>query len=279
MKKLYKQLFSILLCLPLLLTSFSITYAKENSYSNEKNFYLDDIKQEYIDNYCFYQVTDTDYLNSLTDNDIIEVYQNIKVTKKLLNEDMILDIDKVTASDIVSDPQMSTYSSPISPQVFDTETRCTLSSSYDNVVVLKEAVAASGPYAGTSVYIANIYLSNTGIKDFGYYSWVYEYKFGSSLKDTVNNMIAGTAVCFIPSKTFGVVFTIVTGAASLGNIIMTNNFRTNLNNLYEAGNKAVVTITSTSQSCSKWSDRYFYIENASRNGLNITSTYRPYADK
>ena len=266
---------SILVCLSIFVFNTYSVSANENTHSNSK---LSNIKENYIANSCFYQVTNKDYLDSLSDDEVIEVYQNIKITKKLLDQDLVLDINRVSYNDICIN-ETAIESPQNDSRVFDTETRLSLSSSYNNVVVIKKATTNTGPYVGPSVNLAYVYLSNKGIKDFGYYSWVYEYKFGNTISETVGNMIAGTAVCYIPSTTFGAIFTIMTGAASLGNIIMTNNFRTSLNNLYESGKKAVVTITSTSQSCSEWSGNYFYIENASRNGLDISSTYRCYRDK
>ena len=42
------------------------------------------------------------YLDLLADDEIIEVFHNINVTKKLLDDNMVLDIDKVTESDLAA---------------------------------------------------------------------------------------------------------------------------------------------------------------------------------
>ena len=90
-----KKFVSMFLALAMCLTLSTPALATEN------DPHLEEVKKSYIDDHCFYQITDTDYLNSLADGEVIEVFHGINVTKNLLNENMILDINKVTSNDIV----------------------------------------------------------------------------------------------------------------------------------------------------------------------------------
>lgn len=261
-KKMLSLLLALTMCLSLSLPSFAA----------ENDSYLQEIKQSYVDNCCFYQITDTDYLDSLADDEIIEVFQNINVTKKLLDENLVLDIDKVTEDDIV--PVQSTQNA----RVFDTETRHTLSSSYDNVVVIKKCVAQAGTqFAGTTVYLTFAYLSNEGIADFIINDWANELSLGQTLLEAIADWVVGTVVG-AAGLPFDVALAIVTGGANLGSVSMESSFRTALKAIYDNGGRAILTMSTVSRSCAKWSDRYFYTENASRNGLDITSTYSTYSD-
>jgi len=125
------------------------------------------------------------------------------------------------------------------------------------------------------VYISIFYLSNSGIQEFGYYSYIYQY-YGSTLTNTVAELIAGLTLSYITGSTFSTIFSIITSAGQLGNIFLEDAFKTNLNNIYQAGNKAIVTVTSTTKSCTTWTNNTYYYENATRNGLIIRSTFREY---
>lgn len=257
-----KTFVSVLLAMAMVLGLGAPAFAAE-----ESNPYLDEIKRSYVEDHCFYQITDADYLNSLADDEVIETFHNINVTKKLLDENLILDIEKVTENDVVSE---------CSPQVFDTETRHTLSSSYDNVVVVKKAVEQSGQFAGATAYLTYMYLSHQGIVDFVMEDW------SGSLGKSLNQTVAAWALCTavgLASPGFGAFLSLAVGA--LDNIAASGEgaFTSSLEEIYYDGDKAIVTMTTVSRSCAKWTDRYFYTEDGSRSGLTITSEYSCYNNK
>lgn len=242
------------------------------AFAAESETYLDAVKRSYEENFCFYQVTDKEYLETLTDDDVIETFYGINVTKKLLDEDLVLDINKVTEDDLA--PECS----PQSARALDTEVRHTLSSSYDNVVVIKRGTIQQGlQYAGTTVYLTYAYLSNEGIADFIINDWVNELSVGEALEGAVAEWIVGTVVG-APGLLYSAAFAIVVGIGNLGAVKAEQKFRISLKDIYDAGEKAVVTMSTASRSCVKWSDRYFYTENASRGGMDIVSTYSTYAN-
>lgn len=262
-----KKFVSMFLALVMCLTLAAPAWAAENE------SYLDAVKRSYKEDFCFYQITDEEYLETLADNDIIETFHGINVTKKLLDENLVLDINKVTKHDLA--PECSAQS----VGVFDTEERHTLSSSYDNVVVIKKGTVQQGlQYAGTSVYLTYAYLSNDGIADFIINDWVNELSVGEALESAVAEWIVGTVVG-APGLLYSAAFAIVVGAGNLGSIKAEKTFRTGLKDIYDAGEKAIVTMSAASRSCEKWSDRYFYTEDGSRGGFDIVSTYSTYSNK
>lgn len=91
--------------------------------------------------------------------------------------------------------------------------------------------------------------------------------------------MAGLTMRFVPSTTFNVLFSLVTGTGQLAEVSLNYKFKSALADIYRDGGQAVVSLTSTSQSCSVWSDKYFYIENAYRNGLDISLAYRCYTNE
>lgn len=274
--KLSKKLASILCAAALLISALPAAAAAEvSTCTTEDKSLLNEVRQSYLDDHCFYQVTDADYLESLTDDDVIEIFHNIRITKRMLTDDLILDINKVTESDIVSETRTLGTASVM--RVFPTEERLTLSSEYDNVTVIKEAVDNTTGYQPITVYQTILYLSNEGIDNFIVDSWVGN--LGQTIQTAFGNMVAGLTMCFVKSKTFNVLFSLITGAGQLGQVSLDYKFKSALADIYRDGGRAVVSITSTSQSCSVWSDRYFYIENAYRNGLDISSAYRCYTNK
>lgn len=258
MKKLIAMLLTLSLCVSASAPVFATSYETSS---------LTEFKQSYINDGCFYQVTDRDYLDSIDDDEIIDVFYNINVTKKLLNSSMILDIQKVTESDICR-----------TGRLFDTEEKHMLSTAYDNVIVIKRATVQSGnEYSGATSYLTYAYLSNEGIADFIINDWANEINLGETLMNAVAEWIVGTIVGAIGFK-YSVAFSIVVGAENLGGLRVEQEFRTALKNIYDNGDRAILTLTTSSRSCVKWSDRYFYTENASRAGLDIVSAYSTYSN-
>lgn len=261
MKKFVSMFLALAMCLSLAAPAFAV----------ENDPYLEEIKRSYVEDHCFYQITDGDYLDSLADDEIIETFHNINVTKKLLDENMILDINKVTKNDVV--PEYS----PQNAQVFDTETRHTLSSSYDNVVVIKKGVVQKGlQYEGTTAYLTYMYMSNQGIVDFVMGDW--SGSLGKSLQQTVAEWAVCTAVG-LASAGFGAFLSLAIGVLDNVNAGKESAFREALTDIYYDGGKAIVTMSTASRSCEKWTDSYFYTEDGSRGGLDITSEYSCYNNK
>lgn len=260
-----KKFVSMFLALAMCLTLSTPALATEN------DPHLEEVKKSYIDDHCFYQITDTDYLNSLADDEVIEVFHGINVTKNLLNENMILDINKVTSNDIVK----GTPSQRIT--IFETDTANTLSSTYDNVVVIKKGVIQQGlQYAGTTSYVTYMYLSNQGIVDFVMSDWTGS--LGKTLEETIHEWDLCTLLD-VATQNFGTFLSLA--IAFLDDIIASKEmaFREQLYDLYYAGDKTILCITPVSRSCEEWKDNIFYTENGSRGGLDITSEYNCYNNK
>lgn len=271
-----KKLVSILCAVALLVSALPAASAAEiSTCTTEDKSLLNEVRQSYLDNHCFYQVTDADYLESLTDDDVIEIFHNIRITKRMLTDELILDINKVTESDIVFETRTLGTASVM--RVFPTEERLTLGSEYDNVTVIKKGIDSTTGYQPITVYQTILYLSNKGIDNFIVDSWVGN--LGQTVQNAFSSMIAGLTMCFVPSTTFNVLFSLVTGAGQLGQVSLDYKFKSALADIYRDGGRAVVSLTSTSQSCSAWTDRYFYIENAYRSGLDISSAYRCYTNE
>ena len=261
-----KKFLSMLLALVMCLTLIAPAWAAE-----ESNLYLKEIKHNYVENHCFYQITDANYLDLLADDEIIEVFHNINVTKKLLDDNMVLDIDKVTESDLAAE----NLSPEIQPHYV--EGKHILNIRYDNVVVIKKATVQKGlQYAGTSTYITSMYLSNQGIVDFVMEDW------SSSLGKPFGAVVAEWALCTVvgtESPGFGAFLSLAIGYLDSVNASKESIFRNELKERYYNGERVVVTMTAVSRSCENWPDRCFYTEDGSRNGLDITSEYSCYNNK
>lgn len=261
-KKMVSLLLVLAMCLSLAVPTFAV---------GGNDSYVDAIKQSYIDDYCFYQITDSDYLDSLDDDDVIEVFHYIKVTKRLLDDNLILDINKVTKSDII--PECS----PLSTQVYDTETRHTLSSSYDNVVVIKKLVA-EGDLPGSEITssLTYMYLSNHGIIDFVMADW------SGSLDQPVEAAVIEWAACTLvglESAGFGAFLSLALVFLHQIDASKEKTFLKSIENIYYAGGKAVVCMSIVKRSCEKWTDCYFYTEDGYRSGLDISSEYSCYNNR
>ena len=260
-----KKFVSMFLALVMCLTLAAPAWAAEN------DPYLEKVKKSYIDGHCFYQITDTEYLDSLADDEIIEVFHCINVTKRLLNENMILDINKVTSNDIVKGSSLQRMT------IFETDTANTLSSIHDNAVVIKKGVVQQGlQYAGTTVYLTYMYLSNQGIVDFVMSDWTGS--LGKTLKETIYEWALCTLLD-VATQNYG---TFLSLAISFLDDIKASKemaFREQLCDLYYAGDKAILCITPISRSCEEWKDNIFYTENGSRSGMDITSEYNCYNNK
>lgn len=184
---------------------------------------------------------------------------------------MILDINKVTSNDIVK----GTPSQKIT--IFETDTANTLSSTYDNVVVIKKGVIQQGlQYAGTTSYVTYMYLSNQGIVDFVMSDWTGS--LGKTLEETIHEWDLCTLLD-VATQNFGTFLSLA--IAFLDDIIASKEmaFREQLYDLYYAGDKTILCITPVSRSCEEWKDNIFYTENGSRGGLDITSEYNCYNNK
>lgn len=261
-----KKFVSMFLALVMCLTLAAPAWADEDG-----NSYLDEIKYSYVEDHCFYQITDTDYLNSLADDEIIEVFHNINITKKLLDCNMVLDINKVTESDLVPEAPS------LGIQPYYVDGKHLLNIRYDNVVVIKKATIQEGlQYAGTSTYITDMYLSNQGIIDFVMEDW--SGSLGKTLGAVVAEWAASTAIGTV-SPGFGAFLSLAIGYLDSVEANKENVFRNELKDRYYNGERVVVTMTAVSRSCENWPDRCFYTEDGSRNGLDITSEYSCYNNK
>lgn len=221
----------------------------------------------------------------LDENDVIEIFAGIKVTKKLLDENYVLDIDRVTMDDLVNSYNIeSTSIQPyyLVPNIDDLglsgyDVYAIIPNGYQSVSVTKKGTVLSGTYAGETAYIVNLYLSNSALM---YY--IEECFIGDNVTEAVSSFIIEFTLTtvigtFAPVTSTGI--SLALGFLEIYNLTVNQSFRNQLVTLRRAGSKAHVQISSVSKSVTEWTDTVYGYENSTRNGLKIESEVIAYKDE
>lgn len=266
-----------------LILAFTFIFSSSlNLFANEEPSYLESFKENYrATSYYEYVPKDLIGFNALDEDEVLDVFVGIKVTKRILDENFVLDIDKVTLDDLVVNENVSVYEPGISTNAiipnnpigggggsgFDSYR--TLPTGYQNAAVTKRATVLSGQYAGMTTYIVNLYLSNSSLM---YY--IEECLIGTSISNAALSLLAEfvvTTYIGTISGIAGAAVTIALGVANIYNQIVNQSFYNQLVTIRRNGQKAHVQITESSKSVTTWTSSTIGYENSTRNGLKIES--------
>lgn len=205
---------------------------------------------------------------------VLDEFEGIKVTKRLLNENLELDINKLNYEDIVM--ENSTVSkfvtnpdnavSPMAaiyPEVDGgwQDGTYTVGNGVTSVVVSSEYIALDeSGYYFQSVY----YLSNDVISDF------YMDKNTTSSAKIIFEYLLTTILGLIPdvrSKALSYALSFVFTSSSVVN----SNFWNNVRSLANGGKKAKVTVKKNSYSVTEWANRNYTIYNRTIGNYRVIS--------
>ena len=212
--------------------------------------------------------TEEELLN-LGDDEVIAVFEGVKVTKKLLNENLELDIDKITVNDFATNGLLPSFeiNGPVDmnptispnamlPNIVGTggyDGYCNLPSWANGVIVSSTYQFSDGSNMAEVVF----YLNNSDLK-------VYR-------DDLINlkDMVIGYALDQIVSKLLGYLPTVLNSIftyLSLYEDFCELYFMSQVSNMCDAGKKGKITRSGSYKIIVEWTDNKFYARNGSLNG-------------
>ena len=271
MKYLKSLLLKILCCIFVFNLSTPL-YA--SSQMNDENNYLESIKQKYLESYSYYVYIPSnmnDFL-ILDDNVILDEFFGIKITKRLLNKNLELDINKVKYEDLVKlddedDFQNNNLSSTFQMVMPDIIGGGSLNGTYSLPYGVKSVVVSS--------YCENIddsedyyyrqehYLSNAAAAEF-----LKEEPTSSSFKSAYNLVMTflglNTKNC---SGLCATLYSIIMGV----NLVISDNFYDKLEKIVNSGNKAKISVRQSSYSVTTWTNDQYYVKNGVEGSYYVTS--------
>lgn len=267
MKKIFNCLLSIILLLSCVVT-LNLNHIK----AFDDYQYLKEFKDNYR-NTSYYQYTpqNMDEFNSLHEDEVLEVFEGIKVSKRILDENLILDIEKVTLDDLVNEKE----SRQIVPIGGGGGNSVSLPSGYHSAIVTEKNTYLSGTNKGKSTYVVKMYLSHLALTD---------YLVQCNRKTTeqaIINLVASSAVSMIIGSVpvFDDIFSAAMDAAELGNLVMDYQFYTKADELYFNDSKAIVTISNSSRSIVAWTSNTYSIRNVNTSSYKIESVVEVLKDR
>lgn len=219
--------------------------------------------------YFIYTPQTEEELLNLGDDEVIAVFEGVKVTKKLLNENLELDIDKITVNDFATNGLLPSFeiNGPVdmNPTIFPNamlpnivgtggyDGYCNLPSWANGVIVSSTYQFSDGSNMAEVVF----YLNNSDLK-------VYR-------DDLINlkDMVIGYALDQIVSKLLGYLPTVLNSIftyLSLYEDFCELYFMSQVSNMCDAGKKGKITISGSYKSIVEWTDNKFYARNGSLNG-------------
>lgn len=219
--------------------------------------------------YFVYTPQSEEELLNLGEDEIIAVFEGLKVTKKLLNENLELDIDKITVndfiideipliSDIITGPIDISGISPCELVLPDIgggsyNGTYTLPSIANGVIVTRTNSFSDGTNSAEIVH----YLNNADFKTFknrlsSAQSW------GNTWQS-----ILGVLMTVVPPY-----ITVTIGFITAVGALLEDSFINKVNDLYNSGSniKAKITISGSYKSIVQWTDNKFYARNETVNG-------------
>lgn len=295
MNQLIKRILSSIIVISLFLCNCS--FVKAISIDSETKD-LEEFKEHYKQT-SFYQYIpqNMEEFLLLPNDTVLDVFEGIIVTKDLLNEDMILDIDRVQLDDIytsssINVDQVHLYNTSeiISPnQLVMPDLGGSGDSIYVNlptgtqsaIVTSKMEVVTEGQFYGETARIVTMYLSNRGMGDFavrhmaansksiyqiyGSFFWdlAYIFKISQIIGETLDNALS-----------------VALSVSELGSVTITSQFANKFEEIYATKtNKCKIEIKPSSISITEWSTNYFsYLKEQTKNGVYVTSAYGCYSD-
>ena len=271
----FKRILKGILCLMMAATCFS-----SNVFATNETSALSLIKQRYVATNSYYEYIPQDLIqfNLIDDNEVLDIFMGIKVSKKLLNEDYVLDISKVTEDDLCIDNEIEPYY--FVPNIgadggaaYEVTNR--IPSGYDSVTVTKKVTAQNDPSQYT--YIINLYLSNAALIYF-----IEECLINNPVADTIASFMGEFVLTtFVLEPLEGAFLSVAIFASDICSQIINNSFYNSLVNLRRDDNgegMAHVRLTNVSKSATDWDGQYYGWENKTRNGLIIESEVIAYKD-
>lgn len=242
--------------------------AEENTVTEE---YLYEWKENIGKNaYFIYTPRSEHELLNLGEEDVIAIFEGVKVTKKLLNNNLELDIDKITVNDFVDQnyipsfesSEMVNFKSEITPYAMQLPDigvgayngTYTVPSYADSVIVTRTNQFSDGTNSAEVVH----YLSNSDFK-------IFVNKISVPTEVSWRNTwygILGIILVVLPQY-LGLTIDVLAVAGDHLEEAFQNKIVT-LNNT--SGVKAKITINGSYKSVVQWTDNKFYARNESLNG-------------
>lgn len=232
--------------------------------------YLEEWKEKIGETaYFIYTPQTEEELLNLGDDEVIAVFEGVKVTKKLLNENLELDIDKITVNDFATNGLLPSFeiNGPVDmnptispnamlPNIVGTggyDGYCNLPSWANGVIVSSTYQFSDGSNMAEVVF----YLNNSDLTILKNHL----YSFDDIALGYVIDEFVTVVLGFIPTP----ITQIITYLQLFQQIIETI-FVGQITDMCVSGKKGKVTISGDYKSIVEWTDNKFYARNGSLNG-------------
>ncbi|WP_273399613.1 hypothetical protein [Traorella massiliensis] len=264
-----KKLLLSVICLSFIICGLPSHIKAEEAPVTEE--YLEEWKEKIGESAYFIYTPQTEQeLLNLGDDEVIAVFEGVKVTKKLLNENLELDIDKITVNDFATNGLLPSFeiNGPIemNPSITPNAVVPDLGeggSSYNGTYSLPsgvKGVIVSSIYQysdGSNIGQIVLYLNNDHLKEFK--DELYDHPedtTGFFLEHAIEALLG-----FIPGA-----YSTVLSFLSLYDDYCEMTFKNKVYDMYDAGKKAKITVRGAYKSIVEWTDNKFYARNGTLNG-------------
>ena len=209
---------------------------------------------------------------------VLDEFVGLKVSKRILDENLILDINKVTIDDFINAYDNSNASYPyqlVNPELGG-GTGLQLKSGYQNATVTVKKEYLTGVKAGTTEYTVYMYLSNYSLKN-------YMLKSGTKpiadmIKEIILEFGSQHIIATITGNVFGTALALALDIYDAAEMIY-NQYNINIgNNLANSNKKGIVQTSLTSRSITEWTSNTISYQYVNNSDVKIQSEVAMYKD-